>query len=49
MTSSDFNENQPMEGSKMYNLFNFVCWYPSANSSLYPKVDFVVVVVVVLR
>ena len=26
-TSSDFNENQPKEGRKIFYFFNFVSWY----------------------
>ena len=26
-TSSDFNENQPKEGRKIFHFFNFVSWY----------------------
>ena len=38
-TSSDFNENQPMEGRKYFIFFNFVSWYPN-HKQIYPKVTY---------
>ena len=42
-TSSDFNENQPKEGRKIFYFFNFVSWYQNHKLIvvyIYPKVNY---------